>query len=173
MPQAYPRLLEHAGGIVVHSPIALGTRVVLAVLGLVPLLAPYELLLRVRWTTTAIPAFPIAAAISLGAVALSVAAFTAALAGRGSELRFDARSATVRHRTGAPLLRRSERVVDLASIDRIEVVTTEWSDGDPSHVLRVVLGDGSHLDSGSSTSRDHVERVRERVKRFVRTTASR
>lgn len=139
-----------------------------AALGLVPLLAPYELLVRVQWTSFLSGAFVIAAVVSLVAVSLSAAAFAAALAGPSSVMYFEATSGTLRYSTSAPLLRRSERVVPLVDVERIETVTTDWSDSSPSHVLRVVLADGSHLDSGASWSLDHVEVLRSRVERFVR-----
>ena len=55
----------------VFSQMPSGKRLLFALFGLIPLLAPYELMLRVQWNDYGHPAFLLAAVISAGAVVLS------------------------------------------------------------------------------------------------------
>ena len=66
-----------------------GWRLLFALLSLVPLLAPYELLVRVEWNDYFHPFFLLAAIVSAGAVAVSVFFLFSAAAGLTSRMRFD------------------------------------------------------------------------------------
>jgi hypothetical protein len=151
----------------VRSPMRVGMRVVFALLGLFPLIAPYEVLVRIRWTTYLHPFFALAAVVSLGATALSAFLFFAAAAGLSSGMVFDRATATVRAWSSAPIVRRTERQVPWSRIVGLEVARTDWTDGSPTYRLRVVLADGTALESGSSWSRSEIETIRDRVARFV------
>jgi len=158
---------EHEARLEVRSPMRVGMRVVFALLGLFPLIAPYQLLVRTAWTTYLHPFFALAAVISLGAMALSAFLFFAAVAAMSSGMVFDRRTATVRAWSSAPIVRRTEREVAWSHVVGVEVARTDWTDGSPSYRLRVALADGSALESGSSWSRGEIEAIRERVVRFL------
>ena len=81
---------DSAGRLDIVSPMARGTRLLFALLALFPLLAPYELIWRVRWTDYMSPFFLIAAIISAGAVTLSALLVFAAVAGLSSLMTFNA-----------------------------------------------------------------------------------
>lgn len=151
----------------VRSPMRIGMRVLFALIGLFPLIAPYELLVRIRWTTYLHPFFALAAVIALGATALSAFLFFAAVAGLSSGLVFDRAKATVRAWSSAPIVRRTEREVSWSEIVGLEVARTDWTDGSPTYRLRVVLADGTALESGSAWSRTEVEVLRDAVARFL------
>jgi len=160
-------LVELGERLEVRSPMRAGMRVVFALLGLFPLIAPYELLLRIQWTTYLHPFFALAAVVSLGATALSAFLFFAAAAGLSSGLVFDRGTATVRAWSSAPIVRRTERQVPWSQIAGVEVARTDWTDGSPTYRLRVALADGTALESGSSWSRSEVEDLRDGVLRFL------
>jgi hypothetical protein len=166
-PAPDPALVERDGRLEVRSPLRVGTRLLFVAFGVSCLLAPYELILRVPWQSYLNPAFIVAALISAVALALSTIALFAALAGRSSLLVFDARAGTLRYETVAPIVRRAERVVSLADVDRVEVVSRDWSDGWPSHSLRIVLVDGSALEGGASQSLEGTEAIRRQVERLL------
>jgi hypothetical protein len=159
--------VEREARLEVRSPTRVGMRVVFALVGLFPLIAPYELLVRTAWTTYLHPFFALAAVISLGATALSAFLFFAAVAASSSGMVFDRRTATVCAWSRAPIVRRTEREVAWSQVVGVEVAKTDWTDGSPSYRLRVALADGSSLESGSSWSRSEVETIRDRVVRFV------
>jgi hypothetical protein len=63
-------LVDLGSRLEVRSPMRPGMRVVVALLGLFPLVAPCELLVRPAWTAVLHPSFAVAAVVSLGALAL-------------------------------------------------------------------------------------------------------
>jgi len=151
----------------VRSPMRPGLRIALVLLGAVPLLAPYELLLLVEWRSYLSPFFVLAALISAGAVVLSAVLVLGTLAGISSRLVFDRSASTVTYTYEAPVIRRTSRVYPLRGIARVEVEESPWSDGAPTYRLRVVMRGGAIVESGSSVSRDQVEAIRARVERLT------
>lgn len=160
-------LTEPAGRLEVQSPMHPGLRAVLLLVAVVPLMAPYELLLRVGWKHYLNPFFLLAALISAGAAVVSVFLVFAALAGISSRLVFDRSSATLTHSFGAPVIRRTSRVYPLSAISRVEVGQGTWTDGAPTYHLRVILDGRPVIESGSSDSREEVEAIRARIERFT------
>jgi hypothetical protein len=143
-------------------------RVLLAALGLFPLLAPYELLIRIDWEHFLNPFFFLAAFISAGATALSALLFFAGVAGLSSKIVFDRRTATFSYSSEAPVVRRTRQVQPLSDVRSIEVGVRDWSDSAPTYHLGVTVKDGTVFESGSSWSRDEIERIRGRVDQFLK-----
>lgn len=145
----------------------MGMRIFLAALGFAPLLAPYELLLKVDWQHFMSPAFLMAALISLGAMGLSAFLFFAAFAGISSRMVFDKRTATFSYAWEAPVIRRTSQEQALSDIRSAELGVREWSDGEPSYCLRINMKDGTVFESDSSWSREEIEQIRFRVTEFL------
>jgi len=151
----------------VVSQMPSGRRFLFASFALIPLVAPYELMLRVQWNDYRHPAFLLAAIISAGAVAVSGLFVVAAIAGLSSRMTLDAARSTFAYSTGAPILPHRTLVLPLSSLESVHVRTREWSDGAPSYTLMVKMSDGATFDSGSSWSRDDIEREKARVEVFL------
>lgn len=163
----HPVLVRHDDRIEIRSPMHAGMRIALAVPGLFPLLAPYELLIKTDWAYFLHPFFFFAALVSAGAVALGALLFFSAVAGLSSSMVFDRRAATFSYAQQAPVVRRSTQVWPLTAVRNTELGVREWSDGAPSYYLRVILQDGSTFESGSSWVRDEIDRIREQVEQFL------
>lgn len=157
-------LSETDGVLELASPMPVGTRVLFALFGLVPLLAPYELLFRVQWTDWRHPFFFFAAAISLGAMCVSAFFVFAAVAGLEQRARFDIRRSLLTYSARAPLTGLKTTALPIGSIDRVDVVTHGWSDGPDSYSILMVTSDGRQLSTGSSESRELVELYAERIR---------
>lgn len=149
------------------SPMPWGTRVLLALLAAIPLLAPFELLVGVPWTSYLNPFFLFAAVVSAGAVAVSGLLLFAAAAGISSRMTLDAARGTFTYSAAAPLVPRRERTFPLASAGRVAVRSRDWSDGAPTYSLEIALDDGPSFASGSSPSREEVERACDRARAFL------
>ena len=158
---------ESAERLDLFSPMPSWQRVFFALLSLLPLLAPYELMWRVQWNDYRHPAFLFAAIISAGAVALSAFLLFAAVAGLSSRMTLDAERATFTYSTGAPVVPHRTRVLPLSSVESVQIRTHEWSDGAPSYTLLVKMSDGATFESGSSGSREDVEHEKARVEMFL------
>ena len=150
-----------------------GMRLLLAAFGFFPLLAPYELLIRIEWENFMNPLFFLAAIISAGATALSALLFFAAAAGLSSKIVFDRHTATFSYSSEAPVVRRTRRVQPLSDVRSIGVGVREWSDSAPTYHLGVTVKDGTVFESGSSWSRDEIERIRSRVHQFLHSSPAR
>jgi hypothetical protein len=164
---SYPEAIESADRIVIRSPMRPGMRLLLAALGLFPLLAPYELLLRIHWQSYLHPFFFLAAVVSGGALLVSAFLFLAAIAGLSSELAFDRRVSLLTYTFAAPVVRRTTRAYPFSAIARLETGERDWSDGPASYHLRIVMNDGKTVESGSSSSREEIESLKSRVDFFL------
>jgi hypothetical protein len=153
----------------VHSPMRVGMRVALALMGAVPLLAPYELLVRPDWPDAGGPFFAFAVLVSAGAVAVSVLFLMAALAGTSSRIVFDRRSETITSTVQAPLTRRTSRAFPLRDVVAVEIGAEDWSDGGPTYHVRVAMAGGHVLRTAGSPSRVEADAARERVASFLAT----
>ena len=164
---SHPEIVEYADRLIVQSRMRVGMRVLLAALGCFPLLAPYELLIKVEWEHFFNLFFLLAGIISAGATVLSAALFFAAVAGLSSAIVFDRPAATVSFTQEAPVVQRTTRVYPWSDIQSIEVRSRDWSDGGPTYYLSISLADGGVLESGSSWSRDEIEQIKRRVDQFL------
>jgi len=144
-----------------------GMRVLLAFVALFPLIAPYELLVRIDWEHYLNPPFFFAAFVSAGAIAVSAFFVFAAIAGLSSEIILDKMGATLTYSYEAPAVRRTRRVYPLAGLTRVETVKRDWSDGSPTYHLEIILDDGTAIESGPSWSSDDIEAIRIRVELFI------
>jgi len=144
-----------------------GQRALFLLLSLLPLLAPYELILRVDWQDYFNLAFLFVLVISAGAIALSALLIWAAIAGLSSSIRIDRRLGLISYSASAPVVPMQTTSFPVHSIERMQVAATEWSDSAPSFSLEFVLAGGRSIRSGSSWSRAEVEAVLERVAGFL------
>jgi len=165
-----PELMEYADYIEIRSPMRRGLRLAFALLALFPLLGPYQLLVRIDWQYYLHPFFFVALFISAGAVALSGFLIFAAVAGLSSRMVFDATRKTFTYSSEAPFVRRAASVYPMSALKRIDVQSREWSDGAPTHHLRVLTSDGEGFESASSWSSKEIEEIRIRVNMFLRRT---
>jgi hypothetical protein len=144
-----------------------GMRVLLGALALFPLLAPYELIVKVKWESYLHPFFLLAAFISLGAIALSAFLLFAAVAGLSSQMVFDTGAGTFVYSSHAPIVRPALREYPLGAIVGVEVRERDWSDSAPSFHIGVVMDDGTVFESGSSWSRGEIESMGVRLRQFL------
>lgn len=162
------RLVESGDRLEVTSPMTPGLRVVYFLIGLVPLIAPYELLLVPGWETIFHPFFALAAIISGGALAVSAFFVWASVAGIESSAQFDRRRHTLTTIERAPIMPTRIRTTSLADLRAIEVEKTEWSDSGPTYSLRIDLADGRKFKLLAGYSRpEQAEAVRRRVALFL------
>jgi hypothetical protein len=161
------KIAESANRLDILSPMTRGYRLLFVFLALIPLLAPYELILRVQWTDYLNPFFLFAAVISAGAVALSGFFIFAAVAGLSSRMTFDAAASTFTYTEHAPVIPRRTRVFPLNSIESVDVHIHEWSDSGPSFSLMIRMSDGATFHSASSWSRKDIEHSKILVQNFI------
>jgi len=151
----------------VTSPMPVGRRVLFGLLALIPLLAPYELLLKPGWENILNPFFGFAAIISLGAILVSAFLLWAAIAGLESRARFDLQPRSLTTAFWAPIVPLTVRTYSLNDLQTVEVETTEWSDSGPSYSLLIKTIDGRTLRLLGEYDKSGVESVRSRIAHFL------
>lgn len=149
------------------SPMPAGRRIFFGAAALIPLLAPYELILSVRWTTWLHPFFFLAALISLGALAVTGLLLFAALAGLESRMTFDRENGRFTYWQRALVVPPSTRELPFEEIQGVTVETHDWSDGAPSYSLNVAATGGRRFTTASSSARQDIEELRERAIRLL------
>jgi hypothetical protein len=159
-------LREEPGSLEIVSPLAGGTRVFFALAAIVPLIAPYGLLLKPGWSSVGSLAFLLAALISLGALAVSAACLLAALAGLTQRMRFEASPPAFTYTAMAPVLRPRVVRLPLDQVLGVEVATRTWSDGPDTYSLEVSTPD-ERFSTTSVSDRLLVEDAVARVRSFI------
>jgi hypothetical protein len=160
-------IVETADTLEIASPMLVGKRILFFLLAIFPLIAPYELLLKPRWTGYANVFFLFAAAISIGALALTALLVFAAVAGLQSRMRFDRARGLFTYAASAPVVPLRTAEAPLASIASLEIRTYDWSDGAPSYALSVALRDGRIFQTSSTWSKEEVEALKRRASAFL------
>ena len=151
----------------VTSPMPIGRRGLFGLIAVIPLLAPYELLLKPGWENILNPFFGLAALISLGALLLSAFLIWAAIAGLESRARFDLQGRTLTTSFWAPVVPLTMRTYSLNDLRAVRIETIEWSEGSPSYSLQIETLDGRAFKFTSEDDQREVEAVRSRVARFL------
>jgi hypothetical protein len=143
------------------------TRIFIFIAGLIPLLAPYELLFKPKWNTFVSPFFFIALLISLGAVVVTVFFLAAAVVGLNEMIRFNAVQREVTYGFGAPLLKWREKRVPFAEINEVHVKTQTWSDGPDTYTLRLDTPNGRAIHFGTFATVEEAETTRANVRTIL------
>jgi hypothetical protein len=142
-------------------------RVLIFVFGLLPLYAPYDLLLPLsRWNSFSI-FFVGAVAISLGATVLSLLFMAAALFGINSTVRFDGASRVVTYSWQTAVTGLRVRQHSFEEIEHLGIETHEWSDGPATHSIVAALKAGRSLEFGKFDVRAEAQQYLEKLEKLI------
>lgn len=161
------KVIETKNYIEVQSRLPASQRVLLAAIALLPLWAPYQLIIRPDWQDYLNVFFLIVAAVSIGAVAVSVLFAWAAVAGLNERLRFNRARRHLTYTAGAPLVRRHHTRRPMADIAHLGTEKHDWSDGTPSYRFVTHMVDGKTFKAGAAWPREEIDRVVARVSGFL------
>ena len=127
-------------------------------MGLLPWLAPYELLIKPGWTGFNVMTL-VFAAISLGAIAISLAFIGGAVFGMNQTATFDLTSRTITHRyeTAVNALRTKHYSFD--DMTKSEVREHDWDSGPRTYSLEINFKDKHKILCGNFPSREEAEEV--------------
>jgi len=135
------------------SPIA---RLVFLVFGLLPLLAPYELLVKPTWHGFSIIML-FFAALSLGALTVSGFMIAAALFGRSQQFIFDAPRRLIRYRYQTVLPRFREERYPFSQIETLGIQVSEWDSRADTFDLHLKIRGKREMQFGDFTTRQDAE----------------
>jgi hypothetical protein len=158
-----PTVTEREKNLEIREHMAWGRRAFFLLLGLFPLIAPYELLLQPDWTSFANFFFLISLAISLGAIFLSGFLFFIAFAGLSTLLSFDATARTFTYIHYAPIVPIRRELIAFDTIKNVKVEKHDWTDGAPTYSLRVHLDDERTYKSASFSTQNEARSTLEKI----------
>ena len=124
-----------------------------------PLLAPYDLLVKPDWTGTPYLALLFAIAVSLGAVAVSLLLLLVAIFGIDRRVEFNPISKTVHVSESHLLQGKRDFDYSFAEIAQLELVCQDWSDGPSTYEIRLTPNAGKPFSFGGVSSRESAESI--------------
>lgn len=135
-----------------------GIRVFLFLLGLLPWLAPYELLIKPGWTGFHISTL-VFLIISLGAIAISIAFIGAAVFGMNQTATFDLTTRTITHRYETIVHALQTKRYSFNDISKSTVREHDWDSGPRTYSLEISFKDGHKILCGNFSSHKAAEAV--------------
>jgi hypothetical protein len=142
-------------------------RITLALMGLLPLYAPYDLLLRLSWPEgiTPLPWFPLV--ISLGALSVSLLFLGAALFGMDQRVVIEAATGEVIHTYRIAVIGTRTTRHPFAAIGGTNIAVHEWSDGPATYNIAMELPGKGLIEFGRFTEREDAERYLAEVRNLI------
>ena len=148
-------------------------RTLILIGGLLPLLAPYELLIKPSWRGDITLIWVCFLFISAGAVAVSVFCVCAALFGLSQRVRFDSRGQVLTYAFKAPGLRPRVQRLPFSAVGTLSVKTYNWTEGPDTYNLVAKLSGYRDIEFGHFTERTEAERYLSALERILRGEGSR
>ena len=130
------KITQTNGKIEITETMSTGIRVFLFLLGLLPWLAPYELLIKPGWTGFHISTL-VFLSISLGAIAVSMGFIGAAIFGMNQTATFDLTARTITHRYETVINALQTKRYSFNDITTSEVREHNWDSGPTTYSLEI------------------------------------
>jgi hypothetical protein len=147
-----PKTLEFSRSL---SPIV---RVLIAIFGFIPFLAPYKLLIKPSWQGEFSLALVFFLAISFGAILVSLFFFAVALFGRSQHFQFDASKRLLVYRFKTAFNPSRQEIYDFDQIESLEVKTNEWDSRPDTYDIAVKIVGKSEMKFGDFLARTEAQR---------------
>jgi hypothetical protein len=160
------RVEESDNHIEFDNSMTAGARIIIFFFGLFPLLAPYELLIKPRWTGLTIFAL-LPGIISLGAIVVSIFFFAAALIGLDEMVRFDRKKRIVTYGRRALCVRYREFLYRMSDIRGFRTEEREWTDGPKYYILSIILRGGQKISFGEFSTLAAAQEYQRRISAII------
>jgi hypothetical protein len=148
---------EAGGRIEFSSEMPLVARLLILAAGLVPLLAPYELLIKPIWQEFSL-VWVFALLISAGAIATSLLAICVAIFGMSQHIQFDPASHCLTYSFKTAGGRHGEKQYPFSDIETFRVRTHHWSEGPATYNLALKLRATREIEFGRFVVQQDAER---------------
>lgn len=143
-----------------------GFRIILILVGFVPFLAPYDLLIRPDWEGFSLP-LVFAIFVSLGAVAVGLLFIFSGLFGLNQELHFNGTTRTVEYAYETPLIPIRRFRYQFGDIMETRVNTHDWSESPSTYGVQVVFRDNRKTEVGSFAKEIDAEEALDKVRQLI------
>lgn len=144
----------------------IGLRVFLFIAGLLPWMAPYELLIKPHWKEFNLFSL-FFFFISLGAISVSCVFICGALFGLNQTLSFDADTRTVHYAYESFIMKFREKRYAFCDVSSIEIYTHEWDSRPDSYGLEITFCDKLKVQVVDSNDKREADRYRETLLNWI------
>lgn len=124
-----------------------------------PLLAPYELLIKPAWVDIPGLAWLFAFVVSLGAITVSILLLLVAIFGLNQRVEFKAATKTIRVTELHLMQRQREFKYPFSDVAQIEVICHDWSENPSTYEIRLTPVTGKPFSFGDFSKRVDAESV--------------
>jgi len=158
-----PTVTQTENKIVITETMSIGIRVFLFIMGLLPWMAPYELLIKPGWTGFSLMTL-VFVGISLGAIAVSFGFIGAAIFGMNQTTTFDLNARTITHRYETIVNALRTKRYSFNDITKSEVREHNWDSGPNTYSLEIYFKDKHKILCGNFSSRAEAEAVLHQIR---------
>ncbi|HNC08212.1 MAG TPA: hypothetical protein PLX14_05870 [Anaerolineales bacterium] len=158
-----PTVTQTNGKIEITETMSTGIRVFLFIMGLLPWMAPYELLIKPGWTGFSLMTL-VFVGISLGAIAVSFGFIGAAIFGMNQTTTFDLNARTITHRYETAVNALRTKRYSFNDITKSEVREHNWDSGPNTYSLEIYFKDKHKILCGNFSSRAEAESVLHQIR---------
>ena len=158
-----PTVTQTENKIVITETMSIGIRVFLFIMGLLPWMAPYELLIKPGWTGFSLMTL-VFVGISLGAIAVSFGFIGAAIFGMNQTTTFDLNARTITHRYETAVNALRTKRYSFNDITKSEVREHNWDSGPNTYSLEIYFKDKHKILCGNFSSRAEAESVLHQIR---------
>lgn len=138
-------------------------RIIVFLFGLVPLIAPYEILIQTDWQSYFNLYFAFALLICLGAITVSFFFFMFALLGLDELVVIDPITSSIRHEWSSPVLKSQFKTWSFSEISELNVLLESWSDGADYYQLEFVNKNGEKLKFAKFSTEEQANQKRNEI----------
>ena len=129
-------------------------RIVMAFFGLLPLYAPFELIIRPQWPVQFTPFIVVPLLISLGAIVVSLIFLSTAFLGVSQRVLVDTTTGAIVHESRRLLAGTRTSRHPFVSIAEMNIRTVEWSEGPATYHIRISVHGGEIMEFGGFSAED-------------------
>ena len=158
-----PTVTQTENKIVITETMSTGIRIFLFIMGLLPWMAPYELLIKPGWTGFSLMTL-VFVGISLGAIAVSFGFIGAAIFGMNQTTTFDLNARTITHRYETAVNALRTKRYSFNDITKSEVREHNWDSGPNTYSLEIYFKDKYKILCGNFSSRAEAEAVLHQIR---------
>ena len=158
-----PTVTQTNDKIEITETMSTGIRIFLFIMGLLPWMAPYELLIKPGWTGFSLMTL-VFVGISLGAIAVSFGFIGAAIFGMNQTTTFDLNARTITHRYETIVNALRTKRYSFNDMTKSEVREHNWDSGPNTYSLEIYFKDKHKILCGNFSSRAEAESVLHQIR---------
>ena len=140
------------------SNLSLAARALIMMIGLSPLLAPYELLIKPSWSGKSNWLMPLFLLISIGAIGLSIFFICSALFGINQSIQINSANRIITYRYKPGILSFRKRQYLFSEIEMVQLKVHKWTDGPPTYNIGLKAIGQREIEFGGFASQEEAEK---------------